>query len=283
MCWAHLARNVEGLVTRGGDGTRTGVWARSLIHSLFADRSAFVEDRTSLRTYQRRTRQRRTRQMQSRFGDLLTPEDHAKRADMLLFGPPSQASRDLLPLLDEPRRQLAEARLALRSGSNLGKVLEILPEALRSDPSLNMEKVAYLRQNGREAETLTLASALPPSPSYTEASDRMWRERRLIFNLAVRAGNFDSAYRAVTGHGMTSGTNYVEAEFIAGWLALTKLKMPARADEHFAHIQASGSSPITLSRAFYWRGRTAESMGDPSLPQPSMAMEPSISPPSMGS
>ena len=203
------------------------------------------------------------RTLLTRFGDLLTADDHAKRADMLLFGQPGQASRDLLPLLDEPRRQLAEARLALRSGSNLGKVLETLPEALRSDPSLNMEKVAYLRQNGREAETLTLASALPPSPSYTEASDRMWRERRLIFNLAVRAGNFDSAYRAVTGHGMTSGTNYVDAEFFAGWLALTKLKMPSRADEHFANIQASGSSPITLSRAFYWRGRAAEAMGDP--------------------
>ena len=67
MCWAHLARNVEGLVTRGGDGTRTGVWARSLYRSLFADRSAFVEDRTSLRTYQRRTRR-----MQSGFGELLT-------------------------------------------------------------------------------------------------------------------------------------------------------------------------------------------------------------------
>ena len=42
LCWAHLARNVEGLVTRGGDGTQIGVWARSLIHSLFADRSAFM-------------------------------------------------------------------------------------------------------------------------------------------------------------------------------------------------------------------------------------------------
>ena len=67
MCWAHLARTVEGLVTRGGDGTHIGVWARSLYRSLFADRSAFVEDRTSLRTYQRRTRQ-----MQSGFGELLT-------------------------------------------------------------------------------------------------------------------------------------------------------------------------------------------------------------------
>ncbi len=68
MCWAHLARNVEGLVTRDGDGTHIGVWARSLYRSLFAARSAFVVYRTSLRTYQRRTRQ-----MQSGFGDLLTP------------------------------------------------------------------------------------------------------------------------------------------------------------------------------------------------------------------
>ena len=57
MGWAHLARNVEGLVTRGSDGTRTGVWARSLYRPLLADRSAFVADRTSLRTSQRRTRQ----------------------------------------------------------------------------------------------------------------------------------------------------------------------------------------------------------------------------------
>ena len=203
------------------------------------------------------------RTLLARFGDVLTSDDHAKRADMLLFGSPGQASRDLLPLLDEPKRQLAEARLALRGGANLYKVLDILPEGLRLDPSLNMEKVSYLRQNGRETETLTLAAVLPPSPAYTEASDRMWRERRLIFNQAVRAGQFESAYQAVTGHGMTSGANYVEAEFIAGWLSLTKFKMPARADDHFARIQASGSSPITLSRAFYWRGRAAEAMGDP--------------------
>ena len=43
------------------------MWARSLYRSLFADRSAFVEDRTSLRTSQRRTRR-----MQSGFGKLLT-------------------------------------------------------------------------------------------------------------------------------------------------------------------------------------------------------------------
>ncbi|NBT26535.1 MAG: hypothetical protein EBT09_08305 [Actinobacteria bacterium] len=67
VCWAHLVRNVECLVIRGGDGTQIGVWARSLYRAHLADWSAFVEDRTSLRTYERRTRQ-----MQSGFGELLT-------------------------------------------------------------------------------------------------------------------------------------------------------------------------------------------------------------------
>ena len=67
VCWAPLARNFEGLVTRGGDGTRIGVWARGLIRSRFAVRSAFVEDRTSLQTSQDRTRR-----MPFGFGELLT-------------------------------------------------------------------------------------------------------------------------------------------------------------------------------------------------------------------
>jgi soluble lytic murein transglycosylase len=203
------------------------------------------------------------RLMLARFGSQLTPEDHARRVDMLLYGQQGPAVRELLPLLDLPQRQLAEARLALRGGAALDTVMAGLPEALRNDPSLNFEKVSYLRQHGQEADTLALAAALPPSPAYDDAADRVWRERRLIFNLAVRAGDYGAAYRAVTNHGFKAGTNYADAEFFAGWLALTKLKTPAQADAHFANIQATGSSPITLSRAFYWRGRAAEAMGDP--------------------
>ncbi|NBT27512.1 MAG: hypothetical protein EBT09_13415 [Actinobacteria bacterium] len=64
VCWALPARNAGGLVPRDGDGNSTGVWARSLSRSLFAGRSAFVENRMSVRTYQRR--------MQSGSGELLT-------------------------------------------------------------------------------------------------------------------------------------------------------------------------------------------------------------------
>ncbi len=61
---------------------------------------------------------------------------------------------------------------------------------------------------------------------------------------------------------MSSGVDYTEAEFYAGWLALEKLHNPALADQHFAHIEQVGSSPITQARALYWRGRAADAGGD---------------------
>jgi soluble lytic murein transglycosylase len=54
-----------------------------------------------------------------------------------------------------------------------------------------------------------------------------------------------------------------EAEFYAGWIALTRLKKPDLAAKHFAMIEGTSGSPITQARALYWEGRAAEALGDP--------------------
>jgi len=61
---------------------------------------------------------------------------------------------------------------------------------------------------------------------------------------------------------LAAGVDYTEAEFYAGWIALSKLHQPALADAHFANIQRASSTPISQARALYWRGRTAEIEGD---------------------
>ncbi len=198
-----------------------------------------------------------------RFGDLLTAQDHAKRAEMLSLGNNAAAIQALLPLLSEDQRQLATARMALRGGANLEQVLLGLPPELAVDPSLAYDKVQYLRNRGRERETLALAGALPQVPAYEDAATKVWKERRLIFNLAVKTGDYQAAYLAVNNHGFSPGVNYAEAEFFAGWLALAKLNDPIQADLHFARIQATSVSPMTQSRALYWRGRAADAMRDP--------------------
>ncbi len=54
----------------------------------------------------------------------------------------------------------------------------------------------------------------------------------------------------------------LDAEFASGWTALTRFANPKVADDHFARLQTMSQSPLTQSRALYWRGRAAEAMGD---------------------
>ena len=96
-----------------------------------------------------------------------------------------------------------------------------------------------------------------------EAQGRIWRLRKPEVIAALRAGDTQAAYHAAADSGVVTGADGAEAEFYAGWLALTRMKDPRLADQHFAKLQTIGASPITLSRAFYWRGRAAEAMGDP--------------------
>jgi soluble lytic murein transglycosylase len=49
---------------------------------------------------------------------------------------------------------------------------------------------------------------------------------------------------------------------MAGWIALRFLSDPATARAHFIHIDDGSADPIVQARAAYWRGRSAEAVGD---------------------
>jgi soluble lytic murein transglycosylase len=84
---------------------------------------------------------------------------------------------------------------------------------------------------------------------------------------ALRAGDPRAAYSAAADSGLTSGSPGADAEFDAGWVALTKLNDPAKAARHFANLERIGTSPVTRGRAFYWEGRAAEARGDKTAAQ----------------
>jgi soluble lytic murein transglycosylase len=203
------------------------------------------------------------RTMLSRFGDLLTQDDHVVRVDALLYGAQGQAARDLLSLLPADQQAAAQARMALRADSSGADALAgALPTALAQSSGVAVERARYLQKHGLDALALPLVSEFPAAPPSEDAAQKIWAERKLLINAAMRAQDYRAAYAAATNHGLTTGQEYTEAEFYAGWLALSKLRDPAAADAHFANIQAAGVTPITLARAFYWRGRAAEARGD---------------------
>lgn len=203
------------------------------------------------------------RAMLARFGDILTQDDHIRRADIVLYGSQGPAARDLVTLLPPDQAQLAQARMALRANaSNAIELANAVPGQLASNPGLAFEKAAYYRRRGLDTLALALVRSFPSEIAFPEMGDRIWDERYRLVLGALRNGDSRGAYAAAANSGLTSGGDAADAEFYAGWIALTRLQNPAAAETHFANLERIGSSPITRGRALYWRGRTAEARGD---------------------
>ncbi|MGH7022092.1 MAG: lytic transglycosylase domain-containing protein [Caulobacteraceae bacterium] len=198
----------------------------------------------------------------ARFGAVLTADDYAAREDLLLYGAHDGPAQDLLRFLQPDQQALAQARMAVRRGDpNAETMIAALPPALQTAPGLTYERMLRLRDTGDEVAARQLAAGLPEVIPDQVAAGRLWRHGRLAVD-ALQQGDAAGAYAVAAHAGLTSGADAAQAQFMAGWLALTRLKDPRLADEHFAKVAEAGSSPLTQSRAYYWRGRAAEAEGD---------------------
>ncbi|MBW8304892.1 MAG: lytic transglycosylase domain-containing protein, partial [Brevundimonas sp.] len=198
----------------------------------------------------------------TRWGGWLTQADHEARLNGLLLGPHGPATRAVVQLVSPERRAVAEATMALRTAYSPDAVVAGLTPAQAMDPAVALERARILRSQSRQSEGFALLAALPPAPSHTEGQNTLWSERRNYFLDALERRNWQAAYDAMAGHGFPSGERKVDAEFFAGWVALTRLNDPARAANHFEILRESSSTPITQGRALYWLGRAAEAQGN---------------------
>jgi soluble lytic murein transglycosylase len=199
--------------------------------------------------------------MLARFGSYLTAEDHAKRLDLLLYGAQGPASRAMMDLVDTDTRALAEARIALRTErADAPQIVDRLPASVSNAPGLAFERARYFRKKGLDTIAASYVDNFPAVD--IDNAPAVWNERRLLMNAALKAGDYKRAYAMAADNKLPHGADFVEAEFFAGWLALAKLKDPAKADSHFSQVLEAGATPITLSRGYYWRGRAADAAGD---------------------
>jgi soluble lytic murein transglycosylase len=200
--------------------------------------------------------------MLARFSGALTQADHEVREDFLLYGVQGPAAQDLLRFLPPEQQTLAQARMAVRRGDPMAATLiAALPAADQMSPGLVYERVMSLRDHGDLAGALALIRYLPATLPDEHAAQRLWKHGALVVG-ALQTGDANTAYQVAARSGLVSGADAAEAQFYAGWIALSRFKDPKLADNHFERLGQIGGSPITQSRALYWRGRAAEAEGD---------------------
>ncbi len=192
----------------------------------------------------------------ARYRDLLRPADHWARLNRLVWEDKATAARRLFPFVDDGAEALAEARIALRAGTkNAPKLLAKVPAKLKRDPGLTYERVRWRRLKEKDDEARALLIGVK---AVDDHANLWWQERRILARDALEKGATRDAYRLVATHGLTGGSAFADAEWLAGWIALRHRGDAKTALVHFTRMHEGVSAPISLARAAYWAGRAAE-------------------------
>ncbi|MEP3112335.1 lytic transglycosylase domain-containing protein [Nisaea sp.] len=191
-----------------------------------------------------------------RYRSLLSADDHWIRLDRMLWRGSISSARRVLPLVAKDKRNLALARMQLRTQSpGVDGAINRVPDGLRSDPGLQYERLRWRHRKGRKEDALELLWSVQADQQFPAL---WWRERSRQIRYALDDDRKEDAYLLSAAHIQQTGLSFAEAEWHAGWIALRFAAKPVEALQAFEKLYDGVSTSISLARAGYWAGRAAE-------------------------
>jgi soluble lytic murein transglycosylase len=229
------------------------ILARSLIATGDADAA-----RTMLSAFWRTARLEAREEMAilSEFGALIPVADHRFRMERMLYAERTASAARVATLAGA--QELNDAWSAvIRGQKTASKLLDAVPDAQRSAGYL-FARTRLLRRADRIEDAARIMVSAPRDGAALVDPDAWWIERRALSRELLDAGDAKTAYEVAAAHAAESPVNMADAEFHAGWYAFRALGDAKLGATHFARIADVAGGAISLSRANYWLGRTAE-------------------------
>ena len=196
------------------------------------------------------------------YGDLLQPH-HWARLDAMLWRGATSDARRMFPLVSDGQRALAEARLGLAAlAGNVDTLIAAVPKDLLDDPGLVHGRFEWRVRKGRWDEAKEMLLAQSKSAESLGNPGAWANRRRQLARDELLEGSAERAYEIAAKHHLAGGSDLADLEWLAGYIALTRMDDPARALTHFQQHDDEVVTPISQGRAGYWKGRAYEAMGD---------------------
>jgi len=191
------------------------------------------------------------------FKSLLRASDHEARLAFLLMSEDTDRAKSFLKHLSGGARKMAEVRLAfLMDASGALSKMKALPATAQTAEGVLYEKAKWCR---KQKDFKTAAMILAKTPSNKAYAVQWWRERSYIARELIALGEHALAYKVLQHHQLQPGIEqFAEAEWLAGWVALSFLKQPKVAKRHFDVLAVNTKGAVSQARAHYWIGRTHE-------------------------
>ncbi len=202
----------------------------------------------------------------SEFGGQLTAADHKARLGRLIYAQqPTAAARHAKRLGADQQKVAQVAQLLLRGAGGAEGAYANLPSSLKNELPLRYALARLYRKQEKFGKARSILLAAPGTAAELGDPGAWYDERRIIARRSIGPYNKDTwsaAYQIASRHGMTSGEDLPDAEFLAGWIALRYGRKTDTAAIHFQRLIDSATSRTDRARGFYWLGRAALAAGD---------------------
>nr|WP_244427666.1 lytic transglycosylase domain-containing protein [Bartonella australis] len=194
-------------------------------------------------------------------GAVLKPIDHLKRMRVMLYARRFNSAKRVAKLARA--QSLFDAFIAVETNNpRAAQKLQAVNRSWKKDPLLQFAQIRYLRRNKQYNAAATLMLKAHQNSACLICSDAWWVERRALSREMIDLNKPQIAYQIVAARGDSTPESMVDAEFHAGWYALQFLHNANLAMHHFMRILQLSSTPLSISRGYYWAGRTAEILGE---------------------
>ncbi len=191
-----------------------------------------------------------------KFKKYLNSSDYIKRADYLAWENKYWDLKRMLRYLPKDYQLLYRARQLLMSRSyGVDSAISNVPASLKKDAGLNYDRLKWRRKRGRVDSSLEILLSIKNNKDYMVRPDKWWVERSIIARSLIYKKRYEQAYKITSKHGLSEGAKLAEAEWMSGWIALSFLKDPILAKNHFTKFYNNVGYPISLSRGAYWLGK----------------------------
>jgi soluble lytic murein transglycosylase len=207
----------------------------------------------------------------ARFAGSLTAQDHNARVDSLLFDKDPDDAARLLAWTTPDRRSAFAARIAMQQRSPDAEALyRAAAHRISADAGLLMDRLRYLHDGGND----DLARQLAAQPhQFTErpadperwyemlltlangaAGDRQWH---YAYNIARQLDDAFPQGTQIADQSYGVRDDYTSLAWLAGRVALDRLRKPDNAIAMFYRYAYGGKSLQVATKGFYWAGRAA--------------------------
>lgn len=210
-----------------------------------------------------------------RFSSAITPDDHLRHADAVLWRHDTAAAERVLPYVPVTRQAVVAARIAFQRKSPDAAVKMGAADPVGvMDAGYIGDKARWMAASGDEAGARRLLATRMPL-SQTPADPEDWYE--IMYARAKAAANdgdwalaFDIASRVddafapgtdISAQPLGVRDDYTNLTWLAGTAAFDHMSQPANAEGMFARYAGGGQGASVKAKGYYWAGRAALAAG----------------------